>query len=607
MDEIETLSETNEFDSLEGTFYNLPDIEAPPIAHEHELGAMEVGEKDVAESEKGELQVFDAANSSKEALAEAIGGEPENWQEVNSGSGQWVFDGEKIFNPSTNEEYSGVDSEKSAAVQEEAVRQWNEGGGTHIVIPGHKEETSDGVIVHAFQLILGERREDGFRDVQWTWHQTEFSNLKQENEQTEEDTDRHGQSFSSESESNQLEASEQINVGGTALGLENAHEALVDRPETTDTIASELITLDAQTLTVPVPFEAANESVSKTPNIDVPSIVIMNQEFSLAAFLKGEPIAPEATTPIVEKHHEVAANPIATESPTHSHEPALEVAVMHVGRDESVVEVHSIESAPTPEHDESLQVLAPEAAAHVSTDSSLESLPVFVPGETSTAPNSAVQTMYDALILSFSKDAAEVTSALGVIEATSAGKFGYEPDAAAKAAPEGSSDTGENLQPTIADTSEGRVTGTGSSFDTKLDSAVPAPTEKVTDDILNTLLRNSEIRIPKIGIEPIDMKTEPTEIRVPKTKQSETRPASAERERLPVQEERISLRSVEIASRVLGLRFGPDAGEPVVLHGNALQFKIEDSVDESGPRERTSPFPELNGIKMVSLSNNLRV
>lgn len=605
MDDAETMFETN-LEELEDNFHNLPEVEAPPIAPEREPEMIEADAKGPADPEKESL-ALEGTDPSKVVLAEAIGGKSEHWEEVGSGDGRWVFDGEKIFNPATGEEYAGIDSEKSAVVQEEAVRQWNEGGSPHIVIPGHREETSDGVIVHAFQLILCERREDGFTDVRWTWHQTELSNLKEENERIEEDIERIEQRFSYKQEDGEQEKVENENVESAHMMLEYAHEALNERPDTIDAIATELIVLDVQASTAQASVEARSDSV---PEVET------THELSYAAFLKDEAIEPGAATHGTEQHHEVTMSVVVTEPSAQSEQPPLEAVVSGdtsvesatadavenfsadtVAEDSREVTEAIVETIAASEDHESIEGLALETITGSSADSGLEFLPVFVPNETPATPDSAVQTMYDTFILSFSKEAA-ATSPRAIAETTPDAKFDRETSSAQPARKQ-EREVAPHTQPSAIDTN---VRGANAEVGAVSRTDVRPTTEKTVDYSLGALPRSIEIRIPKTILETTMMKVESKESLSPNV----SRPESAAREYERLSETRISSRNAEIASRVLGIRFGADTGEPIIVQGSAPRMKPEDSLEDGGPRGRAIPLSELNGIRMIPL-RNLRV
>lgn len=240
MADTETL-DVEELDQPDADFEYIGHVDdAPSLAPERE-GTAE--DESLAEEEKN-----DAKDKTEEpetvhlepgiqALVEAgIGGEnPEHWELAGSASGQWVFDGEKIFDPRTGERYSSKDPETASVTEQEAARQWNEGGKERVVIPGAVEEVEGGKIIHAFQLIRGERREDGTIEVGYEWHRQFVPEEKEtEPEKGEEATEaqvtipspfEYGLPYTT------LESKGKADI---PMSEERAHEAQAEYPETTD-------------------------------------------------------------------------------------------------------------------------------------------------------------------------------------------------------------------------------------------------------------------------------------------------------------------------------------------------------------------------------------
>ncbi|MEK9154288.1 MAG: hypothetical protein AAB798_02345 [Patescibacteria group bacterium] len=571
--------ETEESEQLEEHVYSLPEVESPLIAYEREPDALRVGDKDTDKFETGELRVLDATDPSKEALAYAIGGKPEHWEEVGSGSGQWVFDGEKIFNPSTGEQYSGIDSEKSEAVQEEAVRQWNEGVETHVVIPGHREEAGDRVIIHAFQLILGAPREDGFRDVQWTWHQTELVNLKDKatHEEVEESTPNYYQ-YAFENGHARAELAEQEHIENAEMMLE--HEAFVEHPDTVDMILQDIHTIDVQTPGITAPIEIRLDSPAE-------QTLPATEESLLAVFLKDE---PTTLTFIAETAESVPTVSLTTESPLENVQQGA-IAISQEAIEFPTHTMHPVESSPSMNSAEGFvhgDVVEPII------DQTLESLPVFVPNEASSATES-VQAMYEAFILSFSRETVATNPHIAS-ESASTQTCENEQDLVFSITANHErnivSDPRESLESApIARTAESEPTITVDN------NTMPASAEKHLDRILDTI-HATEIRVSTMPVE-ASFRGNPNEVRAPSATRVETSPSSV-REAIHIQANKVSPRSIEIASRVLGIQFEPATRESIVLNIGNPRFKPEDPFDENTPRGRAT-IPTLHGIRMVAL------
>lgn len=188
-------------------------------------------------TEEPELQTVEESDPATHALTETIGGKPEDWERVDGREGEWVFDGEKIFNPATGELYAGgADPEAAAAIQQEAARQWNEGGGTNIVLPTVTERTDQGERIHAVQLVLGERREDGLINVGWEWHIHEIIFPKDEEVLLFEDDIERSTTPSSAEIDDQSEAAQE-NVPDQGVHVEFAADAIVSQPENADNVS----------------------------------------------------------------------------------------------------------------------------------------------------------------------------------------------------------------------------------------------------------------------------------------------------------------------------------------------------------------------------------
>src|SRR3989344_5532946 len=167
MDEIETLSETNELDSLEDNFYNLPDVEPTSIAaSEHEMVPQPVEGKETSEVPSHTEHQLEQSTTRELVLQElAKSGRGEGF-EIKEEQGQFRLseDGNEMFNEK-GESYTKMVEEsgdqEAIAIHYEMLQQFRDGGGA-IFINKEQPGDEDPDTMHGSYMM---RNEDG--SISW--------------------------------------------------------------------------------------------------------------------------------------------------------------------------------------------------------------------------------------------------------------------------------------------------------------------------------------------------------------------------------------------------------------------------------------------------------
>ena len=167
MDETETLSETNELDSLEDNFYNLPDVEPTSIeASEHEIVPQPVEEKETLEIPNQTEQQLEQSATRELVLQElAKSGRGEGF-EVKDTQGTLRFseDGKELIDEkgvSITKLIEESGNEEAIAIHYESLQQLRDGGDA-IFINKEQPGDEDPDTMHGSYMI---RNEDG--SISW--------------------------------------------------------------------------------------------------------------------------------------------------------------------------------------------------------------------------------------------------------------------------------------------------------------------------------------------------------------------------------------------------------------------------------------------------------